>query len=296
MLKQKDAGYSKENGEILIFNDTTKSLLMEIAKHGKTRAFSTFKISSYPANFLNAGQCIFAIDSTAGSTWMGTNAPLRDISDDKLVDFETEVKMIPQYDVSNPQMISQGPSICIFNKEDSGEVMASWLFAQFLLTNEVQNAYSMTEGYCPVTSKAQQSEEYKDYLSKAGTDNKLHYEVKIEASKLLMENASNTFVTPVFNGSASLRNAAGQMIENVVKSVRRKETVDDAYFDKLFKDVTALYRLDSIGVSTEDGLNRNLGPLPKEAKALLISIGVIWVMIIAVFIRGKFVKRKKLVA
>ena len=174
--------------------------------------------------------------------------------------------------------------------------MASWLFAQFLLTNEVQNAYSMTEGYCPVTSKAQQSEEYKDYLSKAGTDNKLHYEVKIEASKLLMENASNTFVTPVFNGSASLRNAAGQMIENVVKSVRRKETVDDAYFDKLFKDVTALYRLDSIGVSTEDGLNRNLGPLPKEAKALLISIGVIWVMIIAVFIRGKFVKRKKLVA
>ena len=42
-----------------------------IADHAKTGAFSTFKISSYPANFLNAGQCVFAIDSTAGSTWMG---------------------------------------------------------------------------------------------------------------------------------------------------------------------------------------------------------------------------------
>ena len=296
MLKQKGAGYSNDNGEILIFNDTTKELLLEIAKHGKTKAFSTFKISSYPANFLNAGQCIFAIDSTAGSTWMGTNAPLRDISDDKLVDFETEVMMIPQFDTENSKMVSQGPSICIFNKEDSGEVMASWLFAQYLLTNDVQNAYSMTEGYCPVTTKAQQSEEYGDYLSKAGTDDKEHYEVKIKASKLLMENTVNTFVTPVFNGSTSLRNAAGQMIENVVKSVRRKETVDDAYLDKLFKDVTALYRLDSIGVTSEDDFNKNLGPLPKEAKILLISLGVVWLMIATVFIRGLIAKRKKSVA
>ena len=26
--------------------------------------------------------------------------------------------MIPQFDPANPQMISQGPSVCIFNKED----------------------------------------------------------------------------------------------------------------------------------------------------------------------------------
>ena len=57
-------------------SDTTTQLLYTIAEHAKSGAFSTFKISSYPANFLNAGQCIFAIDSTAGATWMGTNAPL----------------------------------------------------------------------------------------------------------------------------------------------------------------------------------------------------------------------------
>ena len=84
MLKQKKAGYSTDSGEIQLFNDTTASLLDTIAEHVKTGAFSTFKISSYPANFLNAGQCIFAIDSTAGSTWMGTNAPLVDISSDAL--------------------------------------------------------------------------------------------------------------------------------------------------------------------------------------------------------------------
>ena len=63
MLQQLDAGYSTPSGEVLLFNDTTKSLLLEIAQHAATGAFSTFKISSYPANFLNAGQCIFAVDS-----------------------------------------------------------------------------------------------------------------------------------------------------------------------------------------------------------------------------------------
>ena len=72
-----------------------------------------------------------------------------------------------------------------------------------------------------ITTKAQNSEIYKDYLSRVGEDNELYYDVKLEATKLLIENTENTFVTPVFNGSASLRNAAGQLIENVNKAVRR---------------------------------------------------------------------------
>ena len=244
LLRQLDAGYSTDSGEVLLFNDTTKELLFTIAENTQAGAFSTFKISGYPANFLNAGQCIFAIDSTAGATWMGTDAPLVDISEDALVEFETAVMTVPQMDPDNPQMISQGPSICLFNKEDPQEVLASWLFAQYLLTNEVQIAYAQTEGYVPVTSKAQQSQAYQEYLSLEGQDDDEHYTVKIQASKLLLEHAEDTFVTPVFNGSASLRDAAGQLIENTVKSIRRKETVDEAYMEQLFADVNALYHLD----------------------------------------------------
>lgn len=290
MLKQRDAGYSTSAGEIKIFNDTTRELLYTVADHVKAGAFSTFKISSYPANFLNAGQCIFAIDSTAGATWMGTNAPLSDISEDVLVDFDTEVMMIPQFDPEHPQMISQGPSVCVFNKTDSQEVLASWLFAQYLLTNDVQIAYSETEGYVPVTAKAQNSAEYQDYLSRAGEDNNNYYDVKIKASKLLLDNVGNTFVTPVFNGSASLRDASGQMIENVAKSIRRKETVDDAYLDKLFEDVSSLYRLDQIQTSAAG--KRELGPLPAIATALLSALGIAWILIIAYVCRELVKKRK----
>ena len=280
-LAQKDAGYTTADGRILIFNDTAFDFLYEIKSHVEKGAFSTFKISSYPANFLNAGQCIFAIDSTAGSTWMGSKAPLSDIAEDMFVDFETVVRTIPQCDPSNPKMISQGPSICIFNKEDTQEVLASWLFTQYMLTNEVQTAYAETEGYVPVTTKAQESPEYIDYLSRAGEDNKVHYDIKLLATQLLLDNIPNTFVTPVFNGSASVRDAAGQMIENVAKSVRRKETVDAAYMEKLEKDISSLYRLDRLGPSSEgEGDETGTpGELPAASKALLITLCAVWILL-----------------
>ena len=293
MLRQRGAGYSTEEGIVEIFNDTTKELLKTISEHAKTGAFSTFKISSYPANFLNAGQCIFAIDSTAGATWMGSEAPLIDISEDKLVHFDTEVMTVPQFDPENPVMISQGPSVCVFNKEDPQEVLASWIFAQYLLTNDVQIAYSQTEGYAPVTSKAQQSAEYQDYLARAGEDNDFYYDVKLEATKLLLENTGNTFVTPVFSGSASLRDAAGQMIENVTKSVRRKKVVDDAFVEDLFADVTSLYRLDQIAAASGGaGIRKDLGPLPSTSKMLLGALAGTWILIV-LYVTVDWIKRNR---
>ena len=273
MLKQKQAGYSTALGEIQIFNETTEQLLYTVAEHAQSGAFNTFKLTGYPANFLNAGQCIFAVDSTAGATWMGCEAPLIDIAEEKLVQFETVVMTIPQYDTAHPRMISQGPSMCVFNKEDPQEVLASWLFTQYMLTNEVQIAYSQTEGYVPVTSKAQNSDVYRDYLSRSGEDNDLYYSIKLDASKLLLDNTDNTFVTPVFNGSASLRNAAGQLIENVNKAVRRGQVVDEAYMEALCQEVTALYRLDQISLS--DG-KVSLGELPGASAALLAGLSLCW--------------------
>ena len=290
MLKQLSAGYSTPQGGIEIFNDTTEELLRTIAEHSGTGSFNTFKMIGYPANYLNAGQCIFAVDSTAGATWMGTNAPLVDIAEEKLVPFETVVRPIPQFDTADPIMISQGPSMCVFNKEDPQEVLASWLFTQFMLTNEVQIAYSQTEGYAPVTSKAQNTEQYQDYISRSGEDNDLYYYVKLDATKLLLENTGNTFVTPVFNGSASLRNAAGQMIEDVNKSVRRKQTVDEAFLEELYAEMVSLYRLDQI---TASGGKQSFGELPAGSKALLTTLAVTWTGILIYGAMDHFRKKKR---
>lgn len=287
MLKQLGAGYCTPEGEVLLFNEETKEILRQVAKHAGDRSFSTFKISSYPGNFLNAGQCIFAIDSTAGATWMGAKATHADIPEDQFVDFEILVRPIPQYDPAHPQMISQGPSLCIFNREDPGEVLASWLFTQFMLTNEVQIAYSSTEGYLPVTDKALNSPEYLDYLSRAGEDNDQYYKVKIDAARVLLDNIDKTFTAPPFNGSTSLRNAAGELIEGAAKAARRGKTVDDAYLDVLFQDTKALYRLDRNIVSTT-GEKKSGEPLPAASRALIAVLVTAWVLLgIRAFLKHK---------
>ncbi len=292
-LRQLGAGYSTAGGDVLIFNDTTGELLNTVAEHTQSGAFSTFKISGYPANFLNAGQCVFAVDSTAGATWMGYGAPLSDISEDKLVEFETAVMTVPQFDPDNPKMISQGPSLCVFNKDDPQEVLASWLFAQYLLTNGVQIAYSETEGYVPVTLKAQNAPEYREYLSD-GSGDAAHYPVKLQAARLLLDHLDDTFVTPVYNGSASLRDAAGQLIESVAKSVRRRERVDGEYLERLYDNVASLYRLDQTSAIAENGSGRSeLGPLPPISVALLAVLGAVWLAILAYLAIQAIKKRKK---
>jgi len=294
-LKQSDAPYTKPDGTVELFNDTTSQFLTTIREETTLGAFSSFDYSGYPANFLNAGQCIFAIDSTGGATWMGADAPLLDIPEDKRVRFETVVMPVPQLDPAKPQMISQGPSMCIFNKENTQEVLASWLFMQFMLTNEVQIAYSQTEGYLPVTTKAWNDATYTDYISRRGEDNDLHYFVKIDAAKLLMDNIGNTFVTPVFNGSTSVRSAAGHLIDTVVKDARRKKPFDLA---ALYQDTTTLKRLDQIAITdphtgaqtaTLPELSDDLPPL---STALLWGLGITWLALALAYLLPKCKKKK----
>lgn len=294
MLEQLDAGYTTSSAEVLLFNDTAKSILYTVAEHAKTGAFSTFEYSSYPGDYFNAGQCIFAIDSTAGATWIGSGSPHLDIDRENVVSFNTEVMMIPQYNPENPEMISQGPSVCLFNKEDKGEVMASWLFLQFLLTDDVQISYASTEGYIPVTEKAINSERYQTYINHEGDSTDEHYSVKLAATRLLTDNIENTFITPVFNGSARVRQAAGELIDSVNKAPRRRQEVNSAYITKLFKTVTTQYKLDELAVVKTDGapIKASSDPLPTGSVVLLVALGVSWCAIISV-VAVEFVRKKR---
>jgi multiple sugar transport system substrate-binding protein len=100
----------------------------------------------------------------------------------------------------------------------------------------------------------------------------------------------DTFITPVFNGSTSLREAAGQLIEDTVKSVRRKQTVDDAYIETLYSDTASLYRLDQLEVSGASGEKRDLGPLPTTSVVLLSALLGTWILILIGVILSKVKK------
>ncbi len=298
MLEQLGAEYSNDSGDILIFNEDTEGVLCMVADAAECGSFDTFKRVSYPGNFLNRGQCIFAIDSTAGATWMGSDAPNLDIHEEEVIPFDMAVTAIPQFDTANPKMISQGPSICIFNKRDAGQVLASWLFCQFLLTNDVQIDYSKTEGYIPVTTKALESDEYAAYLASAGQESKkadawIYYQAKHDATQILIDNIDNTFTTAVFNGSASLRNAAGRLIENVVTDAKRGIEINHDYMSQTFRNVSSLYKLGQLSSNViETDINRELGELPTLSVVLIVGLSVIWLGIGAYFGYTLYKKKK----
>ena len=106
---------------------------------------------------------------------------------------------------------------------------------------------------------------------------------------MVLSNIDNTFITPVFNGSTSLRNAAGQMVENCVKTVRRKGTVDDAYLEQMYSEVSQMYRL---GEQRGTLGSRDLGPLPKTSVILISCIVLAWVCMGIYVIKDRFMGKK----
>ena len=96
-------------------------------------------------------------------------------------------------------------------------------------------------------------------------------------------------MTPVFNGSADLRQAAGQMIEETAKGARRKKEMNDAFLADLFANMTSLYHLDQIaaengaaaekGTPDAEGEKTESQPLPAESKALLGGAAGVWILI-----------------
>ena len=51
MLRQLDAGYSTNSGEVQIFNDTTENILYTIADHAATGAFPLLRFPAIPRTF-----------------------------------------------------------------------------------------------------------------------------------------------------------------------------------------------------------------------------------------------------
>ena len=117
---------------------------------------------------------------------------------------------------------------------------------------------------------------YNDYPHPLPYYNDEHYYVKIDATKLLVENIENTFVTEVFNGSASLRQASGQMIEEVLKYSRNKSNppMNEEYITELFDKMVSRYKLQ---IADLDGSTGQADNLPSASVILLVTLAVIWI-------------------
>ena len=241
MCEQYESPYTSATGENFLFNNETnrnfvkmfrtwyenKWVTTEALSGGYTSALFTGESSSSSSNTesgVPAGtRCYMCIGSTGGATYQQpkqTNGKF---------EFEVGITSIPQVNPEKPKVITQGPSVCIFKKDNPQEVLASWLFVKFLTTDHTfQGSVSMNNGYAPVIQSISENPAYANFLASASTQNIQAYAVKVA-----LEQSDAYYVSPAFNGSSVARDQVGLLLQ---KCFTEPATNVDEMIAKAFKD------------------------------------------------------------
>ena len=253
MCEQLGTPYTSASGEKFLFDNPENKAFLKKFKEWYAKGWLTTQeiYGAYTSGlFVNQdptkARSYMSIGSSAGATHQRPAA-----LEDGSYPFEVGIASIPQVDPSNPKVISQGPSVCIFQKSNPQEVIASWLFVKFLTTSvEFQAEFGLASGYMPVLQSVRDESlaqydangkpanaiaTYIEYLKLA--DGGLH--VAELSTKVALDQASAYYVSPAFNGSSEARDQVGMLVENVF--LLNSTGADlDAAIDALFAD--AIYK------------------------------------------------------
>ncbi len=210
MCEQYNSPYtSAVKGQYYLFNnDQNKAFVKEFRSWYEAGYLTTQELyGGYTSGLfteLVEKNSYMSIGSTGGSMHQ------RPAATDDGYAFEVGIAPIPQVDPANPKAISQGPSLCIFDNPNKQEVVASWLFVEFLTTNaEFQAAFSMASGYNPVIKSVENVPAYANFLANAdGGDH-----IQALAVKVAREMSDAYFVSPAFNGSSVARDKVGVLMQ-----------------------------------------------------------------------------------
>ena len=231
MCEQLGSPYTSATGEHFLFNnDTNKDFTKKFRDWHQAGLVTTQSIfGAYTSGLFvetdaTKVKSYMSIGSSAGATHQRPKAV------DNVYPFEVGIASIPQMNASNPKVISQGPSVCIFGKANAQEVIASWLFVKYLITSvEFQAEFSMASGYVPVIKSVNNNPVYAEFLAKAdGGAN-----IAALSAKVCLEQENAYYTSPAFNGSSAARDQVGALLQKIMVS---KETDVDAMINKAFAD------------------------------------------------------------
>ncbi len=233
MCEQYGSDYTSATGDHYLFdNETNRAFVKKFHEWYQKGYLTTQTIyKAYTSGlFVNqdptSPRSYMSIGSSAGATHQ------RPDKIDGAYPFEVGIATIPQVDASNPKVISQGPSLCIFQKSNPQEVIASWLFVKFLTTNVAfQAEFSMASGYVPVLKSVAENPVYADFLANANGGD----QISALSAKICMEQAHAYYTSPAFNGSSTARDEVGSLLVEVLtgNAANIDSVIDTAFQDAI---------------------------------------------------------------
>ena len=231
MCEQYGSDYTSATGDHYLFdNETHRSFVKKFREWYQKGYLTTQTLyGSYTSGLFTAEsgtRSYMSIGSSAGATHQRPAATA-----DGTYPFEVGIATIPQVNASNKKVISQGPSVCIFKKDNPQEVVASWLFVKFLTTSvSFQAEFSMASGYVPVLKSVAENPEYAKFIANADGGKY----ISALSAKVCLEQESAYYTSPAFNGSSTARDQVGALLAKCLTADDGGDV--DAMIKKAFKE------------------------------------------------------------
>ena len=231
MCEQYGSDYTSATGDHYLFdNETNRSFVKKFREWYQKGYLTTQTLyGSYTSGLFTAEsgtRSYMSIGSSAGATHQRPTATA-----DGTYPFEVGIATIPQVNASTKKVISQGPSVCIFKKDNPQEVVASWLFVKFLTTSvSFQAEFSMASGYVPVLKSVSENPEYAKFIANADGGKY----ISALSAKVCLEQESAYYTSPAFNGSSTARDQVGALLAKCLTADDGGDV--DAMIKKAFKE------------------------------------------------------------
>ena len=209
MCEQYQTPYTSASGDHFLFdNEENRAFVKEFNEWYQKGYLTTQTLyGAYTSGLfttLEGVKSYMSIGSSAGATYQRPTADA-----DGNYPFEVGIATIPQVDANNAKVISQGPSLCIFQKSNPQEVVASWLFVKFLTTNiSFQAEFAMASGYVPVLKSVAENPIYAEFIAKADGGKF----ISALSAKVCLAQSDAYYTSPAFNGSSEARSQVGALL------------------------------------------------------------------------------------
>lgn len=209
MCEQYGSDYTSATGDHYLFDNETNRAFVKTFREWYQKGYLTTQklYGAYTSGLFTAETGVksyMSIGSSAGATHQRPTA-----DETGKYPFEVGIVTIPQVNPEQPKVISQGPSVCIFKKDNAQEVVASWLFVKYLITSvEFQAEFSMASGYVPVLKSVAQNETYKNFLANADGGKY----ISALSAKICLQQEKAYYTSPAFNGSSTARDQVGSLL------------------------------------------------------------------------------------
>lgn len=230
MCEQYGSAYTSATGDHYLFNnDQNKAFVKRFREWYDKGYVTTQKLyGTYTSGLFTAETGVksyMSIGSSAGATHQ---RPTADANGN--YPFEVGIATIPQISAENPKVISQGPSVCIFLKDNPQEVIASWLFVKYLTTSvEFQAEFSMASGYVPVLKSVADNSVYSSFIASADGGKY----ISALSAKICLQQEKAYYTSPAFNGSSTARDQVGALLS---KCLAGSTTDVDKFINDAFAD------------------------------------------------------------